>query len=269
MSTSLNDPFPSFLWRGTGSLYAPRISVCLSYLTGWFAVLQNSEDRPVAHFRHVEQLAVSKCRTFLIGGSENIEAQEIKQGDEVTYVPRVLLPGDVLTKRRFIKMKTKVKSKGFLSKTKEKEEKFVVCTDNRDREFLISFDLKGVFYIITGISSSATPQIRQMADITEDMYPCFVKLVYGNVPSTPCAFTGVLHLKETHRQSVVIASTVFNVNNVLAELSVDCPLKFRVAKMTQQLLLNQGYSSALILCKSTAETYSRAMKSLQSLAHDK
>ncbi|XP_041359420.1 uncharacterized protein LOC121375826 [Gigantopelta aegis] len=235
---------------------------------GWFAILRNSEDKPVPHFRFVEQLALSNCKTFLIGGSENVEAKEIKHGKEVSYVPRMLFPGDVLTKRRLVKTMTKVKTKGLIPKTKEKDERFVMCTDDQDREFLLPMEQQGVFYMISGPSSRVTMQILHMSDIIKKIpFPCLVKLVYGKVPSTPCSFTGVLSLKEELSQPVVIAATVFNLVNTLTELPVDVPLTFTVAKNSDELLWNQAYASALKFCKSTAETFARSMKTSQLFHH--
>ncbi|BFZ00131.1 hypothetical protein BsWGS_03170 [Bradybaena similaris] len=235
---------------------------------GWFAVLgppnRAMSHQRVSHYTKLSLLATSKCSHFLIGGKDPIRGVMVQTDERgrLKTTPFSVLPGTVLRKAGLFREEAPV--------TKEKQKKkkgqdvpqreFLKCFDEQDREMLIHTRQTGVFYIVSKEEAPTSPQILQMKDILRYKLPLIVKLIYGRVPTTPCAFSQVLLLTDHGVSRTLVVSTLQCYRNINVEIPLGVDLKFRVARNTPELLSSAAYVRALQMCKEQAPSYIRDMK---------
>lgn len=233
---------------------------------GWFAVLQKRQIKPgtfrsdVLEFKLVADLSNSDTQTFLIGGTEQVEALQVTTADDGKYQhrQRSLFPGEVLRRGKIYIGESRRKS-GIFRRSKVKQDYYLLCTDECEREILLPFTQKGVFYALTTDSGRMPCPVLQMKDILDKKYiPATVKLLYGRMPTVSCLFTGVLRLEHFHFERSVVACTVQRSNFI--ELPITCALKFRIFEMDETIISSALYKRAYSICNEKAHLYTRSIK---------
>ncbi|XP_059173556.1 uncharacterized protein LOC131954069 [Physella acuta] len=234
---------------------------------GWFAVLGPAatvkSDPTVPFYRNLSYLATSKCTSFLVGGNRSIEGILMDRRDVTKQNTRMqILPGTVLRKGGNYVLNT---LKDLKKKKKKKEqapdEMFMLCFDEYDREIYVPTRQDGAFFIVSQTGMPCKLPILNISQIlTRYKFPVIVKLLYGRIPTIPCAFTGALILTDSGMSHTVIASTIFNVHNINLEIPVGSDMMFHVVTHNPGLLGSKVYVNALKSIEINAPAYMRNMK---------
>ncbi|CAL1531150.1 unnamed protein product [Lymnaea stagnalis] len=237
---------------------------------GWFAVMGYPDvvttDQSVPHYRTLAHLATSQCLTFLVGGNKPIEGimMDGNKGKEKPIRCQIL-PGEVLRKGgNYIAQHGKDEKKKKKKKYKVEPPQgdlYLKCYDEHDREIFVHAKQECLIFIVSQSNGAVKTPILQMTSIISSYkFPLLVKLVYGRVPSIPCAFTGTLLLTDSGMSHTVVASTLFNVNNINLEIPLGSDMLFQVAQDTPGLRVSKAYEIALQACEMNVTSYMKNIK---------
>lgn len=188
------------------------------------------------------------------------------ENGEQLYFQRTVSAGKVLKFISTFNAKWQTSAETGIRKKKRKqwttkEVKYLKCVDTDQQEILIPLSTKGKFHPIYQTGNSDTSCVFRIKDILKDFtLPVKVRLIYGKPPAMPCIFTGMLVVKNSRTEEVVVGSTITFKRHALFELPVSHQVKIYTLKSNDELKEKKSYKEANQLCHTYSDSYSSLIK---------
>ena len=145
------------------------------------------------------------------------------------------------------------------------EEQYLRCTDLDGREVLLDLNLEGLFSPLGDLGSSSQDCVYQLGDVVRNSdLPTHMKLCWGQPPSSPCSFTGLLRLEDVYFEETVIACTLGSQRHFMVEFPTDSEIKFIIASDAYRFFDHPVIQKAMDQCDEQIESYVNSIKVVQS-----
>jgi hypothetical protein len=120
---------------------------------------------------------------------------------------------------------------------------------------------KGKFHPVYQAGNTNGKCVFRMKDILSDLtLPVKVRLIYGKPPVVPCIFTGMLVIKESKTEEVILGSTITFKRHALFELPVSSNCKVFKVKSEYVFENMKSYKDAKRLCEKYSDSFSSLIK---------
>lgn len=232
---------------------------------GWFELVPPDFQRS-SYFQTIEK--VSKVMPQKLFTRTNITGIRVGNSDdgEQTYFQRKISAGSVLKVHSTFSAKWRTCFETGFRKKKQKEWvtqeiQYLKCSDSDEKEVLIPFTSKGKFHPVYQAGSTNGKCVFRMKDILSDLpLPVKVRLIYGKPPVVPCIFTGMLVIKESKTEEVILSSTITFKRHALFELPVSSNCKVFKVKSEDVFENMKSYKDAKRLCEKYSDSFSSLIK---------
>ncbi|GFO47918.1 protein fam59a [Plakobranchus ocellatus] len=231
---------------------------------GWFELVPSDFSRATC-YTSIESVAKVMPNKFFT--RSNLKGIRIEgEGEQQKYMERKIPAASVLRTNGTFKAKWKTRAETglFKKKTKEwdmEEITYLKCLDHDDSEILVPFSHKGKFNSIYDRGKITANAVYSMKDILSELsLPIMVRLLFGKAPVLPCIFTGMLIVRETAFDDLIVGSTILNKRNILFEIPVTAPVKVKYTSTDAHFAESENYKDAQKLCQKYSHLFSTNIK---------
>ncbi|XP_062575012.1 uncharacterized protein LOC134236870 [Saccostrea cucullata] len=231
---------------------------------GWFEIVPSDFGKSKV-FTSIEE--VSKIMPRKIFTRTTITGIRIvEENGQQTFKERKIPAGSILLVDSALSAKWETRAEKSVRKKKMEELttieiQYLKCTDTDQKEVLVPFSTKGRFSSVYEKDANNERSIYRIKDLISDFdMPTIVRLVYGKAPVVPCIFTGMIALRETVSEDVIIASTVMNKRNVLIEIPISSSCVVCFPENEEPLKGLKTFEDAQKLCEKYAVSFSSLIK---------
>lgn len=220
----------------------------------------------IKYYETIEEIAKLLPHKFFIRTNVTGIRETLDEKGEKCYFQRTVTAGNVLKVLSTFSAKWKTTAETGLRKKKQKvwttkEVKYLKCVDKDQQEILVPLTTKGRFHPVYKIGNNDSRCVFRMKDILQDFsLPLKVRLIYGKPPVVPCIFTGMLVIKSSMTEEIVVGSTLTFKRHALFELPMSHCIK--VYKLTRQEELGETkpFKEANQLCHRYSDSFSSLIK---------
>ena len=141
---------------------------------------------------------------------------------------------------------------------------YLQATDSIGRELLLEFKQKGDFSAVGEAETALKNSVYCLGDIVKYVdLPVNTRLAFGQPPTTPCSFTGLLRFEELYFEETIIACSLGGEKIVMVEFPTDSEIQFMAAGNNSEILESILLQEALRHCENNIETYVNSIKVVQ------
>ena len=141
---------------------------------------------------------------------------------------------------------------------------YLQATDSIGRELLLEFKQKGDFSAVGEAGTALKNSVYCLGDIVKYVdLPVNTRLAFGQPPTTPCSFTGMLRFEELYFEETIIACSLGGEKIVMVEFPTDSEIQFMAAGNNSEILESILLQEALRHCENNTETYVNSIKVVQ------
>lgn len=184
-------------------------------------------------------------------------------GENIQHVRRQLIPGEHLqVGKTYIGCATRTSK--ITKKVEQKQVKYLKCQDDKNDQLIIPYALIGKFYEVS-LTPSEDAEGKFVERVSsfiadEEDFPVVVRHVFGDLPSLPFCFTGLLSLQKTLTEQTVMATTLMERYHIPLEIAFPSAVKFQLALNDRELQESQTLAEASNFCLSNSDRYVKNMK---------